>query len=88
MLVGGPLTGVASTACLTDARDLTTAVPFMPLFESLRFLRADPSRRTRPTPAAVPARAALFEYETPLLPLCPFLAHRGAAERRQRHYLA
>ncbi len=56
MLVGGLLTGVASTACLTDARGLTTAVPFMPLFESLRVLRADPSRRTRPMLIAVRVR--------------------------------
>ena len=64
-----------------DGCDLSTASLFMLLFEDSPLRRADPSHRTSTTPAAVPARVVLFEFETPLLHRCHFLARRGSAER-------
>ena len=46
-----------------------------------------PKDRERARYPAQYQHVALFEYETPLLHLCPFLAHRGAAERCQRRRL-
>ncbi len=41
---------------------------------------APPRTENEPVTAAAPARVVLFEFETPLLHLCPFLAYRGSAE--------